>query len=588
MRRFSITDKLIIASLSLSIFTIIIVASYSFTNAKEAILDRTFNQLTSVRVIKANLLDKFLSNCIKEIQLAKSSADIREITHQLNQNNTSADDDSEELLAGHQLFIQEIRENFYNRIFIIGKQQNIFQLKYSDTAAETPIDLKSIQKLLNSDEEIIISDIENLNNGMDLIRICAPIKNQMNEKMGMMFFEISTTSIDSIMLEYKASNGLGISGESYLVGEDFLMRSSSRFQSNSILNTIVKTEAVKSALSGEEGTKIIQDYRDVRVLSSFGRLNSPYVNWVIISEIDYKEATIPIYRIRNEIIFISIFIFLLVLAVIYILSRRITLPIQKLNAAAVEIGTGNLNIDLQTNLNDEIGELTNTFNRMALELKTEREKSLGSLIDGQESERQRLSRELHDSLGQSLIGLKLKYESCLNQSEITDTKKENFIELSSLFDRTIEETRRISNNLMPAALMEFGLFSAMRHLSNEIADTTDIKINFTTKGSDQNLDARIKTYIFRITQEAITNILKHSKASHASIHIEVGIERILLNIEDDGIGFQEHLDIKPSSHGINNIKDRIKLLSGSFQLKSILRKGTYMQIEIPIKLREYE
>lgn len=589
MRRFSITDKLIIASLSLSILTIIIVASYSFINAKEAILDRTFNQLTSVRVIKANLLDKFLSNCMKEIQLAKSSADIREITHQLNQNNTSVGENySEEILAGHQMFIQEIRENFYNRIFIIGQRQNIFQLKYSDTDSETPIDLKNLKNWLNSDEEIIITDIENQQNGMDMIRICTPIKNQMDEKMGMMFFEISTTSIDSIMLEYKASNGLGISGETYLVGEDFLMRSSSRFQSNSILNTLVKTEAVKSALIGEEGTKIIQDYRDVKVLSSFGRLNSPYVNWVIISEIDYKEATIPIYKIRNEIIFISIFIFLLVLAVIYILSRRITIPIQKLNAAAVEIGTGNLNIDLHTNLNDEIGELTNTFNRMALELKTEREKSLGSLIDGQESERQRLSRELHDGLGQSLIGLKLKYESCLNQSEIKDPKKKDFTELSSLFDRTIEETRRISNNLMPAALKEFGLFTAMRHLSNEIADTTDIKIHFTTQGSDQKLVAKIKTYVFRITQEAITNILKHSKASHASIHIEVGIDKILLNIEDDGIGFQEHLDIKSSSHGIHNIKDRIKLLSGNLHLKSIPQKGTHIQIEIPIKLPEYE
>lgn len=584
MRRFSITDKLIIASLALSIITIIIVASYSFTNAKEAILDRTFNQLTSVRVIKANLLDKFLSNCVKEVQMARTSADIREITEQLNKlEKPSTSHFDKSILADHHTFIREIQENFYHRIFIIGKNRNICQLKTDDSKKETSIDAKEIEIQLGENHEVLITDFEKLEQGTNVIRVLAPIISQTDETLGIMLFEISSNSIDSIMLEYNPSHGLGISGESYLVGEDLLMRSSSRFHPNSILKTKVATKAVNLALNGEEGAELIQDYRGIKVLSSFGRLDTPQLNWVIISEIDYKEATIPIYRIRNEIIFISIFIFFLVLVVIYILSRRITIPIQKLNEAAKEIGSGNLNIDLQTNLNDEIGELTNTFNQMALELKAEREKSLGSLIDGQESERQRLSRELHDSLGQSLIGLKLKYESCLNQSETSNSKKENFLQLASLFDRTIEETRRISNNLMPAALKEFGLFSAMRHLCNEIADTSNIQINFKTIGKDQTLDPKLKTYVFRITQEAITNILKHSKASHASIHIEVSIHILNLDIKDDGIGFNETVDIKNSSNGINNIKDRIRLLSGLVILNSEPQIGTHIHIEIPLK-----
>lgn len=586
MRRFSITDKLIIASLALSIITIIIVASYSFTNAKEAILNRTFSQLTSVRVIKSNLLDQFFSNCIKEIQIAKSSSDIIEITKELN---IAEEKNSENslLIKNHELFIKEIQENFYNRICIIGLNRKICTLKESDHQKGMAFEISEDHELYDH-EELIITDIQKIDEQLAILRMSAPIKDHLGKKLGTIVFEISSTSIDSIMLEYNPAHGLGISGESYLVGPDYLLRSSSRFQSNSVLKTMVKTHAVENALDGQEGIEIITDYREIEVLSSYGKLDLPQLDWAILSEIDYKEATIPIYRIRNEIIFISIFIFFLVLAVIYILSRRITIPIQNLNQAAKDIGAGNLNIDVKTNLNDEIGELTNSFNQMALELKAERIKSLGSLIDGQESERQRLSRELHDSLGQSLIGLKLRYESCINRTEINAKEQKNFAELALLFDNTIEETRRISNNLMPAALMEFGLFSATRHLCNEIAETSKIKIHLDTQGKDHILYDKVKTYVFRLTQEAITNILKHSQSYEAWIRIHINTSKIKLQFKDDGIGFSMDQSIKFTSNGINNMKDRVKLLSGDIQIISAPKKGTEINISIPLNTTENE
>ncbi|NPD45396.1 MULTISPECIES: HAMP domain-containing protein [unclassified Lentimicrobium] len=586
MRRFSITDKLIIASLALSIITILIVASYSFTNAKEAILNRTFSQLTSVRVIKSNLLDQFFSNCIKEIQIAKSSSDIIEITKQLNQLKTDPSKNSD-LIQEHELFINQIQENFYHRIFIIGENQNICTLKAGKEKDQELSDILNNQQLLHPDD-LNITDIQKLDSSLSVLRISAPITDDTGHKLGMILFEISSNSIDSIMLEYNPAHGLGISGESYLVGPDYLLRSSSRFQFNSVLKTRVKTRAVEQALAGQAGMDIIEDYRGIEVLSSYGKLDLPQLDWAILSEIDYKEATIPIYRIRNEIIFISIFIFFLVLAVIYILSRRITIPIQNLNQAAKAIGAGNLNIDIKTNLNDEIGELTNSFNQMALELKAERIKSLGSLIDGQETERQRLSRELHDSLGQSLIGLKLKYESCINRSEINAKEQKNFTELALLFDSTIEETRRISNNLMPAALKAFGLFSAIRHLCNEIAESSKIKIHLDILGKDHILDDKIKTYVFRLTQEAITNILKHSQSNEAWILIHIHLSEIKLQYKDDGIGFSMDESIKFTSHGINNMKDRVKLLSGDIQIISAPQKGTEINISIPLNTTENE
>lgn len=586
MKRFSITDKLIIASLMLSIITITLVASYSFTNAKTAILDRTFNQLTSVKVIKASLLDRFFNNCIREVQIAKASSDIVEITKEINQFANQNPLLAEDIKNDHNAFLREIQEAFYHRIFIVGLNQQIYPLRNSGDFNYDQKDLEQHYGHLFDSKVLCIKDYSRIKDSIMVLSICSPIVDTRNTIIGHIVFEVNSLSIDSIMLEYNPAHGLGTSGESYLVGSDYLMRSSSRFQQNSILSTKVHTKAVSTALNGEESTDILVDYRGIKVLSSYMKLQLPQLDWVIVSEIDYEEATIPIYRIRNEIIFFSIFIFFLVLGVTYILSQRITIPIQRLNEAAREVGAGNLDVAIPSKLSDEIGELTTSFNQMAQELKVERRKSLGSLIDGQDFERQRLSRELHDGLGQSLIGLKLKYENCIHNSGIKEPDSHKFNDLSFLIDRTIEETRRISNNLMPAALKEFGLFSAMRHLCNEIANHTAIKINFHPQGTDKHIPDKIKTYVFRITQESISNIIKHSRANSAIIKIAVNDDGIILEINDDGIGYDEKKVNKGKSNGLNNLKDRVKLLNGRLQVNTSESKGTHIQIEIPLKPKQ--
>ena len=581
MRRFSITDKLIITSFLLSIVTITIVASFSFVNAKSAILERAFNQLNSVRVIKTNLIEKYFINTIKEIRIIKSSSDIQNIVTQIN----NISDTNYRIRQNS--FVNEMAGENYNNIFIVGQNKKVFSFK-QQAIIDTNYNPSLWDSTINSNT-IFVKDFEKLDNGKHAnLTISSAITDSANRVLGIIVFEISSNSIDSIMLNKAPSNGLGLSGESYLVGSDYLMRSSSRFQNNSILKTEVKTIAVDSALADISGTKVIDDYRSISVLSSFSKLNIPYLHWVILAEIDYKEVTVPIYKIRNEIIFISIFIFLIILIVIIIFSRNITYPLQKLNQMAHQIDLGNLDVEVKVSRysNDEIGELSETFNKMISKLKTQTEelefektKSLRSLIDGQEVERQRLSRELHDSLGQLLIGLKLKYENCLNQSGMK-TNISN--DLAILFDQTIEETRRISNNLMPAALSEFGLTTAIRNICNEISETSKINIQYHVEGSGKNLKTETKTYLFRIVQEALTNIVKHSQAQNANIDIAFTSDNIIIDIKDNGVGFDQKT-IKPqNSNGLNNINDRVSLLSGKFTIQSEYSKGTEINIVIPI------
>jgi len=586
MRRFSITDKLIIASFLLSVVIIVIVASYSFFNAKIAILDRAFSQMNSVRVIKTNLIENFFYNCKKDVQLATSSSDIQGIIRKINtiHNSSGFNNIDSNLYNFNNSFVNEISKEYYNNIYIIGHNKIIYPVKANNASN---INKNLLWRNTIESNSVYLNDFSQTDSLSQFhITLSSKIIDSLNMPIGIIVFEILPDAIDSIMLNNDPSNGLGISGESYLVGSDYLMRSSSRFQINSILNTQVKTEAVDSAFINLPGTKVIEDYRGVMVLSSYNKINIPNLNWAILVEIDYNEVTVPIYKIRNEITFISIFIFLIVLIVIIILSRKITYPIQKLNQAAHEVGLGNFEVEIHYNSNDEIGELSDTFNQMieklktqAKELETERSKSLRSLIDGQETERQRLSRELHDSLGQLLIGLKLKHETCLNQMNL---KTDSFIDLSALFDQTIEETRRISNNLMPAALSEFGLTTSIRNICNEITETTDINVQYKVEGSGKNLNLEVRIYLFRIIQEGLTNIIKHSNAQNANILLLFKEDVISICIEDDGCGFDQSKEKSFKSNGLNNIKDRVALLSGKLVIISAILKGTKISIEVPV------
>ncbi|PLX07929.1 MAG: hypothetical protein C0598_12760 [Marinilabiliales bacterium] len=591
MRKTTLTEKLVIASFAISIVIIILVSSLTFFRAKSAILDRTFQQLTSIRVVKANLLERYFENAVNMIKLVKQSNDILMLAEELNHKNS--EDVVSQKIPFSTSFIKQLKKKPFNRIYIIGNNNLFYELK-SEKLGPCKL-INEFENLASEDrlnDKVYFFQTENPNNSPEnFIYLSSPLFNSRGIKNGFIVFEISYNSIDNIMLEQSDINGFGISGESYLVGKDYLMRSTSRFTSNSILNTSVKTESVDSAMEGKSGTKIIEDYRGIKVLSSFSPLNISQLNWLILVEIDYSEATIPIVKARNQILFFSIFIFVIVLIVTVIFSRRITFPIQKLNNAANQIIAGNYNVEIKNTTNDEIGDLTITFNKMSkqlkessLELQAEKRRTVRALIDGQENERHRLSRELHDSLGQLLIGLKMKYESCINSVDDKKIFRSSGLEMGHLFDKTIEETRRISHNLAPVALSEFGLRTALRNMINDISETSAIKVELVNEVENNFISVKDQIYIFRIIQEAITNVLKHSKASKLSISLSKQKDNIIVQVIDNGVGFNlNKIEGKKDINGLKNIYNRVTILKGEIKISTAKSEGTKLYISIPSK-----
>jgi len=396
---------------------------------------------------------------------------------------------------------------------------------------------------------------------------------------------IDFDQVDRIMLDTNQTNGLGKTGEVYLVDSNFIMRSKSRFLSRSGSQVIVGTNAVKSAFKSGCGKSISTDYRGVLCLSSFDRLSADNYNWVIVAEIDYNEAMIPIKNLRNDLFFVSIIILVLILSIAQVITSDIILPIVKFKKAALKIGEGDYDAKVNIESENEFGVLALTFNQMidniqknTSELVEEKAKRISALYDGQEFERHRISRELHDGLAQELIAIKMTLENLISRKEGFNSQKIN--ELKSQVNHSIDELRKISTDLAPSGILEFGFEMAIKNLCNQVQKTTGINIDFSWFGNFEHIKQRTKIYLYRIVQEALNNAIKHSEATQIQIQLTETAENLVLIIEDNGKGFNYDTNDLGLGKGLFNMRERSILLDGTFDVETSPEKGTTIRVKV--------
>jgi len=211
-------------------------------------------------------------------------------------------------------------------------------------------------------------------------------------------------------------------------------------------------------------------------------------------------------------------------------------------------------------------------------LKEERQKHLNALLDGQEIERNRISREIHDGIGQYLLAMKLRLQNVFLNNAAT----ENLSEAEKILAKTLDETKRISNNLLPLELIEMGLLPSLTKLIKEFEASSGIQTDFVHYQVPEKLGQKTKTYIYRIIQEALSNIIKHAKASEVNIQILCSDQKLTLLIQDNGKGFDNNAQEEYKGNGLNNIKNRVSILSGTFTIESVVKEGTILNIKIPL------
>jgi len=205
------------------------------------------------------------------------------------------------------------------------------------------------------------------------------------------------------------------------------------------------------------------------------------------------------------------------------------------------------------------------------------------LFQSQEEERRRIARELHDEAGQSLTAVKLGLDRLEENHAGGDRNFQVEIdEIRKMINRTSSEIRRLSFHLHPTLLIDLGLEPALSRYFSDIAKHSGLEIDFSMVGFDERLDRDIETVLYRFSQEAMTNTLKHSGAENFRLAMIKSYPQIIFLAEDDGIGFNAQIIGRDQqSLGLLGMRERAALLGGKFQLRSSPGEGTRIRIEIP-------
>ena len=245
---------------------------------------------------------------------------------------------------------------------------------------------------------------------------------------------------------------------------------------------------------------------------------------------------------------------------------------------------------------DEIGKLASAINKMSAAL-NERENELkasevrlrifsSQLLNAQEKERERVSKELHDELGQALALLKHRIRSVQRKlSDDQSSLKEDCDDTSRYIDQIIENVRRLSRDLHPFILESLGLSAALAWLFDNLGKQYSILTSVRMENIDQFFSPEAQTKIYRIFQEALTNIGKHAKAENVSFEIKEEDDHISLSVADDGIGFDVSQTMSENSAdkgmGLATMHERAHMLGAELGLVSQINRGTKITLTVP-------
>ena len=205
------------------------------------------------------------------------------------------------------------------------------------------------------------------------------------------------------------------------------------------------------------------------------------------------------------------------------------------------------------------------------------------LINAQEKERARLARELHDDLSQSLALLSIQLSQLRKEPVDWDFLNNQVDQLVSGIARLSADMHRISHELHPAKLSQLGLELALRGFCRELSSAHPIKIEFHAENLPRVLPDDVSLCLYRVTQESLQNVIKHSNASNAHVDIKLESDEICLLISDDGSGFDTRAGKGKESLGLISIDERVRAINGTVEIDSAIGEGTRIRVRVPFK-----
>jgi two-component system, NarL family, sensor kinase len=208
--------------------------------------------------------------------------------------------------------------------------------------------------------------------------------------------------------------------------------------------------------------------------------------------------------------------------------------------------------------------------------------TIDAMLKGQEEERSRIAKDLHDGLGSMLSGTKLSFMNVKEKLLLSPEYAGMFDKSLSMLDNTIGDLRKVAQNLMPEALVKFGLTDAVRDFCDSIQSTSGLRVLYTSIGEIRRLDNTAEVFIYRIIQELVTNVVKHAEATQVIVQLAMSNDKIVITVEDNGKGFDQEIFSRTRGMGMTNIKYRLQYFNGTLDIVTSPGNGASVNIELMV------
>lgn len=259
-----------------------------------------------------------------------------------------------------------------------------------------------------------------------------------------------------------------------------------------------------------------------------------------------------------------------------VLLRRAVTPLERLAERMDDVDLLRPGQRLPVGRDDEVGRVVHAFNQMLDRLESERLETGRRVLAAQEAERVGIARDLHDEVGQLLTGVLLHLDSIAGTAP---DQRDELDEAKQAVRRALDEVRRISSELRPEMLEHLGLVSALTELTTTFGRISGIRVERQFDTSLPKLPPDTELAVYRIAQESLTNVARHSRASRVTIALESSRDGVLLRIADDGRGFDTS---KPDEHGgLRSMRERALLVDGVLAIRKAPGGGVEVRLEVP-------
>ena len=259
-----------------------------------------------------------------------------------------------------------------------------------------------------------------------------------------------------------------------------------------------------------------------------------------------------------------------------VLLRRAVTPLERLAQRMDAVDLLRPGQRLEVGRGDEVGRVVRAFNQMLDRLESERLQNGRRVLAAQEAERVGIARDLHDEVGQVLTGVLLHLDSIAGTAP---DQRDEIDEAKQAVRRALDEVRRISRELRPEMLEHLGLVSALTELTTTFARISGIRVERQFDKSLPKLHPDTELAVYRIAQESLTNVARHSQASRVTIALERGLGSVVLRVADDGRGFDTST---PDEHGgLRSMRERALLVDGALTIQRGSAGGVEVRLEVP-------